>query len=164
MEVALAATVLALTLTGMIGAIESGSQMLDLSRKQTMAAQILHSEIEELRLQSWEVVSGYNAAGPVFGQGYAAGPTTLTALNDSSYSTFVTNYPNAATIFTLTRTVACTQPSQVNSNPFGNYGTTPLLIQVTFTISWNGLTGRKYTRISTTYVGMNGLSVAYQRS
>ena len=56
MEVALAATVLALTLMGMIEVVETGSQMLDLSRKQTMAAQILHSEIDQLRLQSWQTV------------------------------------------------------------------------------------------------------------
>jgi len=57
LEVAGAATVLALTLTGMIGVVESGARILDLSRKQTMAAQILHSEVEELRMSSWSTVS-----------------------------------------------------------------------------------------------------------
>ena len=66
MEVGLAATVLALTLTGMIGVVESGSQMLDLSRKQTLAAQILHSEIDQLRLQSWMAVAGEPAGGTGF--------------------------------------------------------------------------------------------------
>lgn len=164
MEVALAATVLALTLTGMIGAIESGSQMLDLSRKQTMATQILHSEMETLRLQSWQALSGYNSSGPVSGAGYPPGPTTLTSLNDPTFAVFVTSYPQAANIFTLTRTVFCTQPSQANNNPAGNYGTTPLLLQVTFKISWTGFTGQTYIRVSTTSVGANGLSVAYQRS
>jgi hypothetical protein len=165
MEVALAATVLAFTLVGMIGVVESGAQMLDLSRKQTMATQILHSELDQLRLQSWETISGYNAAGnAVFGQGYAAGPTTLTTTSDPSLAQFETNYPNTTNIFTLTRTVTCLEPAQSNPNPASNYSVNPLLLQVTFTIQWTGLTGRSYTRTSTTLIGQNGLSVAYQRS
>jgi hypothetical protein len=164
MEVALAATVLALTLVGMIGVVESGTQMLDLSRKQTIAAQILHSEIDELRLQSWETVSGYNSSGPVFGAGYAPGPTTLTSGNDPSYAIFVANYPHASTIFTLTRAVACIKPAQANFNPSSNYAAPPLLLQVTFTIQWKGVTGRSYSRTTTTLIGSNGLSEVYQQS
>jgi hypothetical protein len=186
MEVALAATVLALTLVGMIGVIESGTQMLDLSRKQTIANQILHSEIAQLRLQSWPVISGYppgNIAfaassfspavqvgyvGPNYpvstpGNGYPAGPTTLTPSNDPSLAMFVAQYPQTATIYTLTRTVSCVEPAQSNPNPSA-YSSPPLLLQVTFTITWTGVTGRTYTRVSSTYVGMNGLSIAYQKS
>lgn len=167
MEVALAATVLALTLVGMIGAIESGTQMLDLSRKQTLAAQILHSEIDELRVQSWTVVSGYNPGNAANiaqpGNGYPAGPTALTAENDPSFSNFVAQYPPAANIFTLTRTVSCVEPVQANSNP-SPYPSPPLLMLVTFTITWTGVTGHSYTRTSATYVGLNGLSLAYQKS
>jgi hypothetical protein len=129
MEVALAATVLAFTLVGMIGVVESGAQMLDLSRKQTMATQILHSELDQLRLQSWETIAGYSAAGnAVFGQGYAAGPTTLTTTSDPSLAQFETNYPNTTSIFTLTRTVTCLEPVQSNPNPASNYSANPLLL------------------------------------
>jgi hypothetical protein len=186
MEVALAATVLALTLVGMIGVIDSGTEMLDLSRKQTLADQILHSEIDQLRLQSWSVISGEpppNATSASFysstqvgysgtaglvnfyppgGHGYPAS-TTLNASNDPSFARFVAIYPQAATIFTLTRTVTCLKPSQQNNYPTA-YASSPLLLQVTFTITWNGVTGRSYSRTSTTLVGQNGLSVAYQRS
>lgn len=190
MEVALAATVLALTLTGMIGVVESGAQMLDLSRKQTMAAEILHSEIDQLRLQSWAVIAGEpesvgssgsslptfyfysttqvgNSATPqtlsVPGNGYPAGPTSLTSSNDPSFAQFVANYPKASSIFTLTRTVSCIEPAQTNTNPSA-YSSTPLLIQVTFTITWKGITGRSYSRTATTLVGQNGLSTTYQKS
>ncbi len=163
MEVALAATVLALTLVGMIQVVESGSEMLDLSRKQTIAAQILHSEIDELRLQSWPTVAGYSASGSPLGNGYPSGPTTLNSSNDPAFATFVAQYPQVANIFTLTRTVACVQPAQTNQNPTA-YSSTPLLLQVTFTISWTGVTGHKYTRATSTYVGYNGLNQAYQRS
>jgi len=162
MEVALAATVLAFTLMGMIEVVESGSQMLDLSRKQTMAAQILHGEIDQLRLQSWPVVSGYSNTGTAIGNGYPTVPTSLTTANDPSFAIFVANYPQAANIFTLNRTVACINPSQINQNPTA-YVSVPLLLQVSFTISWTGVTGRSYSRVSTTYVGYNGLYQTYQR-
>lgn len=180
MEVALAATVLALTLTGMIGVVESGSQMLDLSRKQTLAEQILHSEIDQLRLQSWAVIAGepsnqffrsttqvgYIGTATTLstpGNGYPAGPVTLTATNDPSLKQIIADYPNVATIYTLTRTVSCINPTQTNNNPTA-YVSTPLLLQITFTIQWKGVTGLSYSRTSTTLVGQNGLSVAYQRS
>jgi hypothetical protein len=164
MEVALAATVLALTLVGMIGVVESGEQMLDLSRKQTIAAQILHGEIDQLRLQSWETLSGYNGTTPMSGEGYAAGPTTLSWTTDAALIIFAANYPHASTIFTVTRTVACIAPVQVNYNTSANYTSTPLLLQVTFTIKWKGVTGRSYSRTTTTLIGSNGLSDVYQRS
>ena len=154
MEVALAATVLALTLVGMIQVVESGSEMLDLSRKQTIAAQILQGEIDELRLQAWSTISGDPS-----GNGYQAGPTSLTALNDPAFATF----SGATGKFTLTRYVSCIEPNQPNLNP-SPYSSTPLLLQVTFTVSWTGVTGHTYKRTSTTFVGKNGLNAAYQRS
>lgn len=165
MEVALAATVLAFTLMGMISVVESGSQMLDLSRKQTTAAQVLHGEIDQLRLQSWLTVSGYAVGGvsPAQGNGYPAGPTTLTTSNDPSLAAIAAQYPAVTSIFTLTRTVACIEPVQANLNPTA-YTSTPRLIQVTFTIRWSGITGHSYSRTNTTFVSANGLSVAYQRS
>jgi hypothetical protein len=161
MEVAMAATVLALTLVGMIGAIESGSQMLDLSRKQTIAGQILHGEMDEMRQMSWATVSSY-----------PAGPTTLsTTTGDPNYdpmlvalaqqlgwSVPVTSFP-----YTLTRTVSCVQPAQLNLMP-SPYVNPPIVLQVTFTASWTGVTGLSYSRSSTTYVSQNGLPVSYQRS
>jgi hypothetical protein len=167
MEVALAATVLAFTLMGMIGVVESGAKMLDLSRKQTIATQILHSEIDQLRLQSWTTITGYTVSNSVsspFTPGYGS-LTTLTTANDPTLLRFAANLPNVVSSFTLTRTVACVQPtSNPNTNPGSAYSKAPYLIQVTFTITWTGITGQSYTRTSTTYVGYNGLYQAYQRS
>ena len=97
------------------------------------------------------------------GNGYPPGPTGLTSANDPSFATFVANYPQAATIYTLTRTVSCIQPVQANPNP-SPYSSPPLILQVTFTITWSGLTGHTYSRVGTTLVGYNGLYQAYQRS
>lgn len=157
MEVALAATVLALTLVGMIQVVDSGSEMLDLSRKQTIAAQILHSEIDQLRLQSWAAVSIY-----------PAGPTQFTtALGQPLYDPVLAEFAQqlgGTFPYTLSRTVSCIQPNQPDLLPGTPYPNPPLLVQVTFTVGWTGVTGHSYTRSSTTYVGQNGLSVAYQRS
>jgi hypothetical protein len=163
MEVALAATVLALTLVGMIGAVDAGTQMLDLSRKGTIAEQLLHSEMDFLRTESWQTISGYNGTQAVLGQGLPS-TATLTSGGDAAFAIFAANYPNASSLFTLTRTVTCVEPSQANNNPFSSYAAAPLLIQVTFTIQWNGVTGRKYSRSSTTLIGKNGLSDVYQKS
>lgn len=135
MEVALAATVLALTLTGMIQVVESGSQMLDVSRKQTVASQILDDEINQLRLQSWNTVLAY--------------PSSASMTIDPSFATA------AQSSFTCTRAV-----SVIKTDANGN----TLVVQVQFTITWTGVTGRTYTRTAATYVAKNGLYQTYQRS
>ena len=165
MEVALAATVLAFTLMGMIGVIESGSQMLDLSRKQTIAGQILHGEIDQLRLTAWSTISGYDPTNTTTtGSGGYGASATLTTSSDPLLLMYNTVYPNASTIFTVTRTVACLKPSQSNPNPSSSYSSAPKLLQVTFTITWTGVRGRTYTRSATTLVGFNGLYQVFQKS
>ena len=142
MEVALAATVLALTLTGMIQVIQSGSEMLDVSRKQTIAAQILHDEIDQLRLQSWSYVSGTI-------------PSTLTTIPGSSPLAISTVFGSVGGNFTCKY-----QSTQVNDIA----GAAIQMYQVTFKVTWTGITGHTYSRMGTTLVSKNGLSVAFQRS
>jgi Tfp pilus assembly protein PilV len=138
MEVGLAATVLALTLTGMIEVIETGTKMLDVSRRQQAAEQIIHSEIDQLRLQSWNTIAALpNAATPV-----------------TSGSVIYLD-PSATSNFT------CTYQSQLVPDAVG--ATIPVY-QVTFTVSWVGITGLSYQRVGTTFVGKNGLQLSYQRS
>jgi len=48
-EVALAATVLLFAIVSAFQIIAAGTRMLDFSRKQTIAAQIIHSEIDKVR-------------------------------------------------------------------------------------------------------------------
>jgi len=138
MEVSLAATVLALTLTGMIGVIEAGSKMLDLSRRQTQAEQIIHSELDQLRLQNWTTISSL--------------PSTATPVTSTSLI-----YLDPAT----TSNFSCTYQAQQVQDAAGN--TIPVY-QVTFTVTWTGVTGLTYQRVGTTYVGQNGLRLSYQRS
>ena len=142
MEVALAATVLALTLTGMVQVIQSGSEMLDVSRKQTIAAQILHDEIEQVRLQSWSYVSGTI-------------PNTLTTIPPNSPLAISALFASVGGNFTCQYEAA--QVNDIAGNPIS-------MMQVTFKVTWTGITGHSYSRWATTLVSQNGLSVAYQRS
>jgi hypothetical protein len=181
MEVALAATVLALTLVGMINVVEAGTQMLDVARKQTIASQILHGEIDQLRTQSWPVISGYpplegslpssvqvsfpssiqvGYTGPAQtlttpGCGYPVGSSSsssLTTANDPSFALFAANNPQIAGRFSVSRTVYI-----INS-----HSGVPTLLQVEFTVTWAGVTNHSYSRKATTLVAPNGLNLAYQ--
>lgn len=146
MEVALAATVLALTLVGMIEVIETGSRVLDLSRKQTIAEQIIRSEMDQLRLQSWATILILPAAvTPLTTTGSAPTAAAPLYLDPAFPSTFTCKYQSLPV-------------NDASGAPVNN------LVQVTFYVSWTGMTGGTYTRIGTTYVGKNGLILSYQRS
>jgi len=141
-EVTVAAGVMALALVGMIQVVVSGSEMLDVARKQTIATQIIHGQIDQIRLLTWTQVG-------------ALGSTDSIAVQSGDDRTsgrmfiFGTNLPVVAQGFTLTRTITTVRTD---------------LKEVTFTVTWKGNTGRSHTRTGSTYVGKNGLYVSYQRS
>ncbi len=137
-EVMIAACVLVLTIVGMIQVIVSGAEMLDMSRKQTIAMQIIHGQIDAIRLRDWSEI------GPL-----GASTTVSVAAGDQSGFLFGTNLPAIASGFQCTRTI-----SDVRTD----------LKQVTFTVTWTSSTGRTYSRMGSTYIGKNGLYVTYQRS
>ena len=127
-EVLLAAVVMLAGIVGMMQAVTSGSEMLDVSRKQTVATQIIHNEIEKIRVSDWTDVDAL--------------PTVATNLTLNS--SFQASSPS----FKCSRTIALVKAD---------------LKQVTYTVTWTGSTGRSYSRSGSTYVGKNGLYVAYQR-
>ncbi len=141
-EVMLAATVLALALVGMIQVVVSGSEMLDVSRKQTIAMQIIHGQIEQVRLLNWTQIGTLGSTDTV---SVEAGDNTASG----KMFIFGTNPPAIAKGFTCTRTI-----SDVRTD----------LKQVTITVTWTGSTGRTYSRSGSTYVAKDGLYVTYQRS
>jgi len=137
-EVALAATILLVGFAGMAAALVIGSEMLDTARKQTIAAQIMQTEINYLRLKDW---------------------TTIQNLPPSSGPDYLSNYPDftqtslassAGTRFTFTR--------QVNLDPHTN------LRWITMTVSWTSIIGKPHSRSSNIYLGKYGLNVSYQKS
>jgi Tfp pilus assembly protein PilV len=85
LEVMMAAAVMLAGVVGMIQVITSGSMVLDMSRKQTIATQIIHSEIDKLHLSDWTTVSAL--------------PTSATAITINS------SLQGVSQGFTCTRTV-----------------------------------------------------------
>jgi prepilin-type N-terminal cleavage/methylation domain-containing protein len=142
-EVMMATAVMSLALVGMIQVVVSGSEMLDMSRKQTIAMQIIHGQIDNIRLSDWATINAYPASVTV----------DVDAANQSSNVTsgfvFGTNLPGVSTGFQCTRTATTVRTD---------------LRQITFTVTWRSSTGRTYQRTGSTYYGNKGLYVTYQRS
>jgi Tfp pilus assembly protein PilV len=137
-EVMMASVVMVLAIVGMIQVIVSGSEMLDVSRKQTIAMQIIHGQVDHIRFSDWTQVTAL------------ATPKTVDVDGgDQAGFVFGTNLPTITKGFTCTRKITTVRTD---------------LKQVTFTVTWKGNTGRSYSRSGSTYVGKNGLYVSYQRS
>ncbi len=142
-EVMVASAVMLMGIVGMIQVIISGTEMLDVSRKQTIAMQIIHGQIDNIRLSSYATVSALTT--PVTVSVDASSQSS----NISSGFVFGSNIPAISKDFRCTRTITAVKTD---------------LKKVTYTVTWRGNTGRSYTRTGTTYVGNNGLYVTYQRS
>lgn len=82
-EVFFAAGLMLVGVVGMIQALTIGSEMLDVARKQTLAEQIIQSEIDKVRMNSW---------------------TTINALPASATITINTSLQTVCAGFTCTRT------------------------------------------------------------
>ena len=140
-EVALGATILAVGFVGMIEALGLGSQMLDTARKQTFAAQIMQGEIDYWHTQSWDTITS------------SSGLKTRSASYLGNYPEFAsTNLATlAGTTYKLARSV-----NYVSSR-------SNLILQVTMTVTWTGITGQTHSRSMNAYVGRYGLDVTYRK-
>lgn len=140
LEVALAATVLLFAIVSAFQLITAGARMLDFSRDQTIATQIIRSEIDKLHLVDWAT---FNAS-------YTS-PSTQTITINSSLATVSSG-------FTCTRTVTSIK---------GDNTLYKVVFTVTWTakvFSEKNGNARTYTRKGTTYYGKNGLANTFQRS
>jgi len=142
-EVMIAAAVMVGGIVGMMHVIVSGSEMLDVARRQTVAMQIIHGQIDNVRLKDWTTISALTTPRTV----------AVDAADQSSNVVdgfvFGSNLPAISKTFTCRRTINTVRTD---------------LKQITFTVTWTGNTGRSYTRSGSTYVARNGLYVTYQRS
>jgi Tfp pilus assembly protein PilV len=152
-EVMMATLVLMVGFIGLIEAVTVTTNTMEHARRQTLAAQILNHEIEELYLASWSTISGL--------------PTTSTTLTiDSQFAEAREalgddGSANAVVRFSLSRTV--TSP-----NPVTN------VREVNFTVTWVVTTSRRdnsgnrvtftHTRSSSAWYGRYGLPHSYQQS
>ena len=137
-ELMVASVVMILGITSAIASLQLGFRVLDDARTTTLAAQIVQSEVERVRLLSWSGVNALPASDPVdLTSLFPAGRTRTEILNR----------------FTATRTV------QNTPNRNG------LMKSVTVTVTWRSTNGRVQTRSSTTRYTQNGLyDYLYTRS
>jgi type IV pilus assembly protein PilV len=133
-EVIMAAVVMLAGVVGMMQVVISGSEMLAVSRSQTIAAQIIHSEIDKVHLVDWASLPSIGTT--TFTPDTSFAPVTI-KLNGATYRCTVTTV--RADLKKITYTVSW------RSNKAGN-------------------NGRVYSRSGSTYVDQNGLYVTYQRS
>lgn len=130
----MAAVVMLAGVVGMMQVIISGSEMLSVSRNQTVAAQIIHSEIDKVHLVDWASLP-------------STGTSSFTP--DTSFSPVTQKLHSVS----YSRTVSTVRTDLKKITYTVSWRSTKL-----------GNNGRLYTRSGSTYVGKNGLYVTYQRS
>jgi len=188
-EVMMAAVILVVGFVGMIEAVTLSAKMMDSARRQTLAAQIMNHEIEQLRLQSWSAINALPTTSTNLGAAYSASTTyaigdTVTsggawyrcsqagsghtpAAGSAYWNVDTPPYANSVSTsgvalgatYSLTRTVA---------DPATN------LREVTLKVQWIVTTSRRdssnnpltftYSRVQVAYFGKYGLNLTYQRS
>lgn len=126
-EVAMSAFVMIFGLTASVITMQAGFKQMDLARGTTIAAQIIQSEMERLRMMSWAAISALPPAATFDG------------------STYLSSNPELAGKFTITRTVAdnAANPTEIKD--------------LTIAASWQTLDGRPHTRSFTAIYAKNGL-------
>lgn len=132
-EVALATFVMALGITSSIIVMQMGFKALNIARDSTLAAQIMQSEIERIRLMPWA-----NASAAV------DSITEQPATESVSIASMFTSSPQIAAKFSVTRTVTAD-------------GSRPDVRYITLSVSWSASDGRTQTRSFTTMYCKNGL-------
>ena len=135
-EVALSAFVLTFGICSSIIALQMGFKALDVARDSTLAAQIMQSEIERLRLLPWN-----NASTVAKDSIFELDPSEVVPLS----SMFTANAALAAK-FTVIRTVA---PDLDPLRTDVRY--------ITVTVTWTAYSGKSYNRSFTTMYAKNGL-------
>ena len=126
-EVAMAAFVMVFGLATSIISMQAGFRQMDLARGTTIAAQIIQSEMERLRMMSWATIS------------------SLPATTTFDGSTYLSSNPDLAGKFTITRTMAdnASNPTEIK--------------ELNVAASWQTVDGRTHTRSFTAIYAKNGL-------
>ena len=127
LEVAMATFVMGFGIASSIITMQAGYKQIDLARGTTIAAQILQSEMERLRLMSWGMISA------------------LPATETFDGSTHFSGNPAIAGKYSVTRTVAANA-----TNPTD-------LKDLTVTVVWQTFDGRSHQRRFTANYAQNGL-------
>lgn len=165
-EVMMATVVTLVVLVGLIAAVTIGAEMLDVSRKQMVAMQIIRNEVDSIHLQSWTTVTNLpasasitiNSTGSDFSAGNNADKQSFALTN---YSFTPANY-NVG-LMSVAKEFTLTLNKTVFIDPITHVARLNLFV-LTYTVTWTAGNQRKtYVRISSTYYGKNGLNLYYQK-
>ncbi|MCU0791711.1 MAG: hypothetical protein MUE42_02400 [Opitutaceae bacterium] len=141
-EVIMATFVMIFGISSCIIVLQGGFRAIDTARNTTLAAQIMQSEMERIRLLPWDTASR-DATGNL--------KPAVIRLPASERIRLPSIFPSGATTsqldnrFTIIRTVADTP------NRNGEMKT------ITITITWTGIDGSRHNRTSSTEYSKNGL-------
>lgn len=139
-EVAVAATIMVLAISGSILVMQSGFRALDNARKTTLAAQIIQSEMELIRMLSWTRV-----------QNLGTEPVKIDLETIFPKETALERQVLAQMkkVFTPIRTVT----------PLAEFDND--VVEISVHISWTGIDGIPHNRSSNTRYCKNGLYAYY---
>lgn len=142
LEVMLGATVMVLGIVTAITALQYGMRSVDTARNMTLAAQIMQSEIEILRLQNWSQISAL---------------PTSTAVDPSTMITTGTSTPLDVTLTAIAARFTCTREVS-NVSGKNDLAGVPNMKLITLNVNWSGLDGRPHALRFQTRYAKNGLS------
>lgn len=142
LEVMLGATIMVLGIVTSITALQYGMRSVDTARNMTLAAQIMQSEVEILRLQNWSQISALPASANV-------DPSTMITTGTAT--------PLDATLTAIAARFTCTREV---SNVTGktDLSGAPNMKLITLTVAWTALDGRPHALKFQTRYAKNGLS------
>ena len=138
----LGATVMVLGIVTAITALQYGMRSVDTARNMTLAAQIMQSEVEILRLQNWSQISALPAS---------------TAVDPSTMITTGTATPLDAALTAIAARFTCTREVS-NVSGKNDLAGQPNMKLITLTVNWSGLDGRSRSLKFQTRYAKNGLS------
>lgn len=129
-EVMIASIVLVLAMLSAVAALQSGFRALDTARNTTLASQVMQSELERIRLLSWEGVTALGSSYRVNASNVV--PSGLGAEHDLTRLSTVVSVADVA-------------------------GRVGQMKQITITVSWRGLNKEQHSVSTSTVYSKNGL-------
>ncbi len=139
-ELSMAVIVMAFALVTSLTVLQMGLRGLDTARNTTIAAQLLQSVMEDLRMLPWSATSPQNSISSLeaASNNNTAGNVTL----DASFTNGDAAAISMVSRFTLTRKI-----SDVDAS----------MKQIDLTAQWRGIDGRSHSLKYSSYYGKNGL-------
>ncbi|MCB0074100.1 MAG: prepilin-type N-terminal cleavage/methylation domain-containing protein [Caldilineaceae bacterium] len=132
-EVMVAATIMVLGITTSLTTLTFGMRAIDTARNSTLAAQIMQSEMENIRLLNWAQLTALSTSETV---------DISSIISSGSSTTLDATLNNIISKFTCTRTI---------TTPKSN------MREITLTVSWNGQDGRAHSNSYVTRYCKDGL-------